>query len=155
QFLHGPSVALRASDHLVCLDGGGDWSERVHAIGDAAEQSGVPVTRIVERDLGEPLSIFALTVAVQRIAVESAEAVGTNPDSFGPEVPGGEPWSAIALCPPRRTAEPLLAGTGFPGSGSGKGTSRVLVLGLGLACASRANPRAQLHAFRCDLMLGR
>jgi glutamine---fructose-6-phosphate transaminase (isomerizing) len=97
QFLHGPSVALRASDHLVCLDGGGAWSERVQEIGDAAERSGVPVTRFVERDLGEPLSIFALTVAVQRVAVESAEALGTDPDSFGRDVPGREPWDEIAL----------------------------------------------------------
>jgi len=97
QFLHGPSVALRASDHLVCLDGGGAGSERVQEIGDAAERSGVPVTRFVERDLGEPLSIFALTVAVQRVAVESAEALGTDPDSFGRDVPGREPWDEIAL----------------------------------------------------------
>jgi len=97
QFLHGPSVALRGSDHLVCLDGGGAWSERVQEIGDAAERSGVPVTRIAERDLGEPLSVFALTVAVQRIAVESAEALGTNPDSFGRDVPGREPWEAVQL----------------------------------------------------------
>jgi glutamine---fructose-6-phosphate transaminase (isomerizing) len=97
QFLHGPSVALRASDHLVCLDGGGAWSERVQEIGDAAERSGVPVTRFVERGLGEPLSIFALTVAVQRVAVESAEALGTDPDSFGRDVPGREPWDEIAL----------------------------------------------------------
>jgi glutamine---fructose-6-phosphate transaminase (isomerizing) len=97
QFLHGPSVALRASDHLVCLDGGGAWSERVHEIADAAERSGVPVTRIVEGDLGEPLSVFPLTVAVQRIAVESAEALGTDPDSFGRDVPGREPWDAITL----------------------------------------------------------
>jgi glucosamine--fructose-6-phosphate aminotransferase (isomerizing) len=97
QFLHGPSVALRAPDHLVCLDGGGAWSQRVQEIGDAAERSGVPVTRFVERDLGEPLSIFALTVAVQRIAVESAEALGTDPDSFGRDVPGREPWDEIAL----------------------------------------------------------
>ena len=97
QFLHGPSVALRASDHLVCLDGGGAWSERVQEIADAAERSGVPVTRVVERGLGEPLSIFSLTVAVQRIAVESAEALGTDPDSFGRDVPGREPWDEIAL----------------------------------------------------------
>lgn len=97
QFLHGPSVALRVSDHLVCLDGGGSWSERVHEIGDAAERSGVPVTRIVERGLAEPLSVFTLTVGVQRIAAESAEALGTDPDSFGRDVPGREPWDAIAL----------------------------------------------------------
>jgi glucosamine--fructose-6-phosphate aminotransferase (isomerizing) len=81
----------------VCLDGGGAWSGRVQEIGDAAERSGVPVTRVVERDLGEPLSIFALTVAVQRIAVESAETLGTDPDTFGRDVPGREPWDSIEL----------------------------------------------------------
>jgi glutamine---fructose-6-phosphate transaminase (isomerizing) len=97
QFLHGPSVALRAGDHLVCLDGGGSWSARVGEIADAAERSGVPVTRIVEHDLGEALSIFPLTVAVQRIALEAAEALGTDPDSFGRDVPGREPWDRISL----------------------------------------------------------
>jgi len=97
QFLHGPSVALRASDRLVCLDGGGSWSARVDEVADAAERSGVPVTRVVERELGEPLSIFPLTVAVQRIALESAEALGTDPDTFGREVPGREAWTTIGL----------------------------------------------------------
>jgi len=38
--------------------------------------------RIAERDLGEPLSVFALTVWVQRIALELARARGVSPDRF-------------------------------------------------------------------------
>jgi glucosamine--fructose-6-phosphate aminotransferase (isomerizing) len=97
QFLHGPSVAIRDSDALVCLDGGRPWSDRLEQVARAAEASGVPVHRIAEPDLGEPLSIFPLTVAVQRIALEAAEALGTNPDSFGRDVPGREPWSRVDL----------------------------------------------------------
>jgi glutamine---fructose-6-phosphate transaminase (isomerizing) len=97
QFLHGPSVALRATDQLVCLDGGGPWSARLTELADAAEASGVPVARIIERGLGEPLSIFPLIVAVHRIALEAAEALGVDPDTFGRDVPGREPWSAIKL----------------------------------------------------------
>ena len=37
---------------------------------------------VSERELGEPLSIFPLTVVVQRIALEFSEALGTNPDRF-------------------------------------------------------------------------
>ena len=98
QFLHGPAVALRSHDRLVCLDGGGPvWPERIASIADAAESSGVPVSRISHRDLGELLSVFPLTVAVQRIALESAEAVGSNPDSFGRDVPGREAWENVRL----------------------------------------------------------
>ena len=47
---------------------------------------------------GESLSIFPLTVAVQRIALESAEALGTDPDAFGYDVPGRkEAWEAVEL----------------------------------------------------------
>ena len=35
----------------------------------------------------ELLSVFPLTAAVQRIALELAERLGTNPDSFGRDVP--------------------------------------------------------------------
>src|SRR5215831_12426894 len=45
QFLHGPSVALGPDDRLVCLDGGGGWSSRIAEVTQAAEESGVPVTR--------------------------------------------------------------------------------------------------------------
>ena len=38
--------------------------------------------RFAERDLGEPLSIFALTAAVQRVALDLAEARGVSPDRF-------------------------------------------------------------------------
>jgi hypothetical protein len=37
------------------------------------------VTRVTEDGLGELLSIFPLTVAVQRIALEAAETLGVNP----------------------------------------------------------------------------
>jgi glucosamine--fructose-6-phosphate aminotransferase (isomerizing) len=97
QLLHGPSVALRDTDHLVCLDGGGAWSERLEQVADAAERTGTPVTRVRETTLGEPLSIFPLTVAVQRVALESAEALGTDPDTFGMDIPGRQVWREMGL----------------------------------------------------------
>jgi glutamine---fructose-6-phosphate transaminase (isomerizing) len=98
QLLHGPSVALRTGDALVCLDGGGAGAERLAAVADAAEGCGVRVHSIAEGGLGEPLSVFPLTVHVQRIALELAEELGTNPDTFGFDVPGREEaWGAIEL----------------------------------------------------------
>ncbi len=98
QFLHGPSVALRAVDTLVCLDGGGPMHERLVQIADAASTTGVTVHRFERVALGELLSIFPLTAIVQRIALECAEALGTNPDTFGYDVPGHkETWGAIPL----------------------------------------------------------
>ena len=98
QLLHGPGVALRDGDALVCLDGGGPMADRLAQIAGAARAMGVTVHHIVRRDLGEPLSIFPLTVIVQRIALECAEVLGTNPDSFGYDIPGRkETWGAISL----------------------------------------------------------
>jgi glutamine---fructose-6-phosphate transaminase (isomerizing) len=97
QFLHGPSVALGASDRLVCLDGGGPWSARVAQVARAAEEAGTAVTRVSCHGLGELLSIFPLTVTVQRIALEAAEALGTNPDTFGLDLPGHDGWNRIEL----------------------------------------------------------
>jgi glucosamine--fructose-6-phosphate aminotransferase (isomerizing) len=82
QFFHGPSVALDAQDALVVLDGGGPAADRTAAIADAVEVTGATVARFAERELGEALSIFPLTVVVQRIAVELAEARGVSPDRF-------------------------------------------------------------------------
>ena len=82
QFFHGPSVALDAQDTLVVLDGGGPMAKRTEAIAVAVEATGARVVRFAERDLGEPLSVFPLTVVVQRIAVELAEARGVSPDRF-------------------------------------------------------------------------
>jgi glutamine---fructose-6-phosphate transaminase (isomerizing) len=82
QFFHGPSVALDARDALVVLDGGGPMADRVEAIAAALEVTGARVVRFSERGLGEPLSVFPLTVAVQRIALELAEARGVSPDRF-------------------------------------------------------------------------
>jgi glucosamine--fructose-6-phosphate aminotransferase (isomerizing) len=97
QFLHGPSVALGEHDRLVCLDGGGAWSARIAEVAAAAAGSGVPVTRIANDGLGELLSIFPLTVAVQRIALEAAEALGVNPDTFGLDLPQRQAWDRIQL----------------------------------------------------------
>jgi glutamine---fructose-6-phosphate transaminase (isomerizing) len=97
QFLHGPSVALGSDDRLVCLDGGGVWSARIAEVAQAAEQAGVPVTRIADDRLGELLSIFPLTVAVQRIALQAAETLGADPDTFGLDQPGHQGWDRIEL----------------------------------------------------------
>jgi glucosamine--fructose-6-phosphate aminotransferase (isomerizing) len=43
----------------------------------------VTVRLIEAKAGGELLSVFPLTAAVQRIALEAAESLGTNPDSFG------------------------------------------------------------------------
>jgi glutamine---fructose-6-phosphate transaminase (isomerizing) len=98
QLLHGPSVALGEDDALVVLDGGGPGVPRLEEVARAAEMTGVSVHRLREGALSEPLSIFPLTVAVQRIALECAKATGSDPDAFGYDVPGRrEAWGAIEL----------------------------------------------------------
>jgi glucosamine--fructose-6-phosphate aminotransferase (isomerizing) len=98
QLRHGPSAALRPGDGLVALDGGGKGSARVHEIAEAARRFGVDVLRISERELPEQLSIFPLTVAVQRIALGLAVELGTDPDSFGRDRPGhDEAWTVLDL----------------------------------------------------------
>lgn len=98
QFLHGPAVALDDRDTLVALDGGGPLSSRFADVAGAAAKCGVRVETIREQSLGEPLSIFPLTAAVQRIALEAALAVGSDPDAFGFDVPGRrEAWEPIEL----------------------------------------------------------
>jgi glucosamine--fructose-6-phosphate aminotransferase (isomerizing) len=98
QLLHGPAVALDARDALVCLDGGGPGAERLEEVAGVVEAGGARVHRIAARELGEQLSIFPLTVAVQRIALEAAEALGTDPDAFGYDVPGRKAaWEALTL----------------------------------------------------------
>jgi glucosamine--fructose-6-phosphate aminotransferase (isomerizing) len=87
QYLHGPSVAVGAADTLVALNGGGPGEERLLAVARGAESSGVAVRLIEAKAGGELLSVFPLTAAVQRIALEAAESLGTNPDSFGRDVP--------------------------------------------------------------------
>src|SRR2546427_4813532 len=73
QFFHGPSVAVDERDALVCLDGGGPGSERLHAVPAAAEQCGARGHVLTETGLDEALSIFPLTVCGQRIALGLAE----------------------------------------------------------------------------------
>ena len=82
QFFHGPSVALDEQDTLVVLDGGGPMADRTEAIAAAVEVTGATVARFPQRELGEALSVFPLTVVVQRIALELSEARGVSPDRF-------------------------------------------------------------------------
>jgi hypothetical protein len=91
-------VALGDTDALVVLDGGGPGADRLAAVAGAAEQVGVRVHRVAETSLGEPLSVFPLTVAVHRIALECAEEQGTDPDSFGYTLPGHEEaWEPLGF----------------------------------------------------------
>ncbi len=95
--LHGPAVALGAEDSLVCLDGG-SGSDRLKQLADVARAQGTVVHEFTRPELGEALSIFPLTVIVQKIAAEAAETLGTNPDSYGRDLPGRDAaWSAIKL----------------------------------------------------------
>ena len=55
------------------------------------------MTHVAHDGLGELLSIFPLTVAVQRIALEAAETLGVNPDTFGLDLPGHQSWDRIQL----------------------------------------------------------
>ena len=82
--LHRPRSAseLDEQDTLVVLDGGGPAADRTEAIAGAVEVIGARVARFAERELGEALSVLPLTVVVQRIAVELAEARGVSPDRF-------------------------------------------------------------------------
>ncbi len=95
QLLHGPAVALDERDALVVLDGGGPGSERVQAVGTAAAAAGVDVTTIAEPALGEALSIFPLTTAVQLIALGLALELGVDPDCF--RSPAKPSWQGVGL----------------------------------------------------------
>ena len=98
QLLHGPSVALGPDDALVALDGGGPGAERLGEVAAAAEDAGVRVHRVEATALGELLSVFPLTVAVQRVALDCAEALGTDPDAFGRDDPRrAAAWGAVTL----------------------------------------------------------
>ena len=98
QFFHGPSVAVDGRDTLVALDGGGPGVTRLKEVVGAAEACGTPVHLFSEPELGEALSVFPLTVIVQRIALELAEQLGTDPDAFGYDVPGRkEAWTTLTL----------------------------------------------------------
>jgi glucosamine--fructose-6-phosphate aminotransferase (isomerizing) len=87
QYLHGPSVAPTVGDALVCLNGGGPGEERLLAVARSAESCQVTVHVITIDRPSELLSVFPLTAAVQKIALETAERLGTNPDSFGRDLP--------------------------------------------------------------------
>lgn len=98
QLIHGPSVALGVTDSLVVLDGGGPGAGRLDDLSAVVAAQGSAVHRFTRTDLGETLSIFPLTVVVQKIAAEAAETQGTNPDSFGKDLPGrADAWNHLQL----------------------------------------------------------
>lgn len=98
QILHGPVVALGHGDSLVCLAGGCSGESRLEDLAAVAAAQGVAVYRFSRPGSVGALSIFPLTVIVQKIAAELAEARGTNPDTFGRDLPGREEaWSRIRL----------------------------------------------------------
>jgi len=92
QLLHGPGFALEGLDALVCLEGGGPGTERLAELSGAIESRGARVYRFSATELGEPLSIFALTVVVQRIALDFATLLGSDPDNVAPPT-----WKSIQL----------------------------------------------------------
>jgi glucosamine--fructose-6-phosphate aminotransferase (isomerizing) len=92
QLLHGPGFALEERDALVCLDGGGPSSERLAELSAAIESRGARVYRFAQTTLGEPLSIFPLTSIVQRVALDFATLLGTDPDEVAPPV-----WTTMEL----------------------------------------------------------
>jgi glutamine---fructose-6-phosphate transaminase (isomerizing) len=92
QLLHGPAFALGGRDVLVCLDGGGPGAARLADLADAVEARGARVYRFAAPELGEPLSVFPLTVTVQRIALEFALQLGTDPDDVRPKE-----WETIEI----------------------------------------------------------
>ena len=83
QLRHGPGFALGSRDALVSLDGGGPAATRLKEVADAVEAAGSRVYRVTAAELGESLSIFPLTVAVQRIALDFALQLRTDPDEVG------------------------------------------------------------------------
>jgi len=92
QLFHGPAFALGPRDALVCLDGGGPGTARLNEVAGAIETRGTRVYRFDAPELGEPLSVFPLTVTVQRIALAFAVQLGTDPDDVSPEE-----WKTIGL----------------------------------------------------------
>lgn len=82
----------------MVLDGGGPDATRLEEVAAVVTAQGSTVNHIRRRDLGEALSIFPLTTVVPKVAVEAAEARGSNPDSFGRDLPGrAVGWSRVQL----------------------------------------------------------
>ena len=69
QFFHGPSVALTSATCSSSSTAAARCRARTEAIASAVAVGGARRVTVSERDLGESLSIFPLTVAVQLIAL--------------------------------------------------------------------------------------
>ena len=96
--LHGPSVAIGAERRARRARRGRAGQRAPGAGRPRRAGHGARVHRFRRDALGEALSVFALTTIVQRIALDAAERLGTNPDSFGRDLPGrAEVWSTVTL----------------------------------------------------------
>jgi glutamine---fructose-6-phosphate transaminase (isomerizing) len=79
--LHGSAVPLRAGDVLLLLQPGADRFGLLDLLGQAAASEGLTVAAVTEPDGLDPvLTQIPLTVRLQRLASELADARGVDPD---------------------------------------------------------------------------
>lgn len=95
QFLHGPAAATDARDLLVALRSHGPGLQRVDDVTRGAEVAGLQVLRIGPFDTNEALSVFPLTIGVQRVALDLALRSNVNPDLFRTETHNA--WKDVGL----------------------------------------------------------
>jgi len=80
--LHGSAVPLGSDDTLVLVDPDADEDGLVAGVGEAAEASGVTVTRIDEPEGMHPvLAQIPLTIRLQALASRLADERGSDPDT--------------------------------------------------------------------------
>jgi glucosamine--fructose-6-phosphate aminotransferase (isomerizing) len=95
QFLHGPGAAVDERDLVVALRAQGPGLSRLDAVAAAARVAGARVLTVGPFEITEELSIFPLTVCVQRIALGLALRAGVDPDLFRTE--SHNAWREVGL----------------------------------------------------------
>jgi glucosamine--fructose-6-phosphate aminotransferase (isomerizing) len=95
QFLHGPGAAVDERDLVVGLRALGPGLGRLDAVTAAARVAGARVVTVGPFETAEELSVFPLTVCVQRIALALALQAGVNPDLFRTETHNA--WRDVGL----------------------------------------------------------
>jgi glutamine---fructose-6-phosphate transaminase (isomerizing) len=95
QFLHGPGAAVDERDLVVALRALGPGLSRLDAVAAAALVAGAKVLTVGPFETTEELSVFPLTVSVQRIALALALRAGVDPDLFRTETHNA--WRDVGL----------------------------------------------------------
>ena len=95
QFLHGPAAACDERDLVVALRAEGPALARLDAVSEAARVAGARVVTFGPFETAEELSVFPLTVCVQRVALALALEAGVNPDLFRTE--NHNAWRDVGL----------------------------------------------------------